>query len=86
MRKFTLSDIDNRSQYPRIRCVPTDLVDNPLWWHKRGLMQSKTGYGSKLTSSKMIHFNGRLRRIYHCIHGNAGVAFILHNKKWLIID
>lgn len=86
MKKFTLSDIDNSSQFPRIYVVPTDLVDNPLWWHKRGLMQTATGYGRKLTTSMMIHFNGRLRRIYCCIYSNAGSCYIIHNGQWLYID
>ena len=86
MKQFTLSDIDNSSQFPRIWCVPDDLVEKPLWWHKQGIMQIKHGYGRKLTSSKMIHFNGRLRRIYHCIYGNSGSAYIIHNGQWLYID
>ena len=86
MKQFTLSDIDNSSQFPRIYVEPTDLVEKPLWWHKRGLMQTATGYGRKLTTSKMIHFNGRLRRIYCCHYSNAGSCYIIHNKKWLYID
>jgi hypothetical protein len=37
--------------------------ERPLWYHLRGLMQTATGYGVKLTTPRMVRYNGRWRRI-----------------------
>lgn len=86
MRKFTLSDVDNKSSHPHIWAQPDELVEKPLWYHKRGLMQTRSGYGRKLTTDKMIHFNGRLRRIYCCVSGNSGSCYIIQDGKWIFIN
>jgi hypothetical protein len=52
------------------------IKDAPLWWQKQGLQQTTTGYGAKLTSSKMVFFRGKWRRIYITCYGNAGSAWI----------
>lgn len=53
-----------------------DLIYKPLPWQERGLMYTATGYGAKIPTSKVIHFEGRERRIYCTIYGNAGTAWI----------
>lgn len=55
--------------------------EEPLWFHKRGLMETATGYGRKLTSSKMVFWEGRWRRVYVCCYSNSGTAYILSKGK-----
>lgn len=86
MRKFTSDDLSNVSKHPQLYVEPNEFIEKPLWWHKRGLMQTRTGYGRKLTTEKMIHFNGRLRRVYACVQGNAGSCYIVHNGEWVFIN
>lgn len=63
---------------------PYELVERPLWWHKQGLQQTSSGYGSKLISSCCVKLaNGKLRRIYITCYSNAGSAWIVVNKKKL---
>lgn len=63
---------------------PTDeshIVEKPLWYHKRGLMQTASGYGSKLVTSKMLKVGKRLHRIYVVCYSNAGSAYIIRKGK-----
>ena len=65
---------------------PYEIIDKPLWWHKRGLSETASGYGKKLTSSKCIKLpDGRIRRIYVTIYSNIGTAWIILNKEQLIV-
>jgi hypothetical protein len=75
MKHFTPQDIVIGGYFPHIYTEPADLVERPLWHHKRGLSQTASGYGAKLASSRMIHFAGKLRRIYVTIYSNAGTAW-----------
>jgi hypothetical protein len=65
-----------------------EYVDRPLWWHKQGLQQTATGYGSKLTSSRCVKLSdGRIRRIYVTRYSNAGSAWItLGGQKLYLRD
>ncbi len=74
--------------YPTINYLddPYELVERPLWWHKQGLSQTATGYGSKLTSSRCVKLpNGKTRRIYITCYSNAGSAWITLNGKKLFL-
>jgi len=63
-----------------------ELVDRPLWWQKRGLSETATGYGSKLTSSRCVKLpDGKVRRVYITCYSNAGSAWITLNGKKLYI-
>jgi hypothetical protein len=56
---------------------PYELIDKPLEWQRRGLQQTATGYGSKLTSRRVVRLpDGRERRIYVTCYSNAGSAWI----------
>lgn len=54
------------------------MVDKPLWWHLRGLSQTASGYGRKLTSSRCVLLPGekRPRRIYVTCFSNCGTAWV----------
>jgi hypothetical protein len=52
----------------------------PLWYHRRGLSQTVSGYGKALTSPHVIRLaDGRTRRVYVTIYSNIGTA-------WVILD
>lgn len=63
-----------------------ELEDAPLWWHQHGLQQTQSGYGSKLTSSKVCKVAGVKRRVYVTQYSNAGTAWIVLGGKRIIID
>lgn len=63
-----------------------DLIDAPMWYHKRGLQQTASGYGRKLNSGKKYRFNGRLYRVYICQYSNSGTAYIIVNKEWIVLN
>jgi hypothetical protein len=60
----------------------------PLWWQKQGLMYSSTGYGRKIPTELMVRLpgNSRWRRVYVCCFSNAGTAYVLQGKDWIVID
>jgi len=63
-----------------------EVLERPLWWHKQGLSQTASGYGKKLTSSRMIKLdNGLVRRIYVTRYSNAGTAWVILVGQQLII-
>ena len=80
-RKFTAADIVDG----RIYADPTELIDRPLWWHLRNLSQTASGYGAKLTTRHCIDLDGKERRIYVTIYGNAGTAWITYKGARLVI-
>lgn len=56
--------------------------ESPLWWQKKGLQETATGYGRKLTTRYMAKFRGKWRRIYICQVSNAGTLYIGKPGKW----
>lgn len=59
--------------------------DSPLGFHKRGLSQTASGYGRKLTTPTMIKYKDRWRRIYCCIYSNSGTCYITAGKDWIVV-
>ena len=55
------------------------LYDFPLWWHEKGLQQTATGYGLKLTTRYKVLFAGKLRRVYCTQISNTG-------SLWVVVD
>lgn len=57
--------------------VELETIESPLWFHLKGLMQTATGYGSKLTTQYKVKYNNRLYRVYcHC-YSNCGSLYII---------
>lgn len=54
-----------------------------LWWQEKGLQQTATGYGRKLTTPYMVQWEGRWRRVYCCQFSNAGTLYIGKPGAWL---
>jgi hypothetical protein len=63
-----------------------DFIDAPMWYHKKGLMQTATGYGRKLNTGKKYLYNGRYYRVYCCIHSNSGTNYIIVKKEWICLN
>ena len=61
------------------------LIDAPLWFHKKGLSQTASGYGSKLTTPWKVEYRGRLYRIYCMCWSNSGTNYIISKGNRLII-
>jgi len=60
----------------------TELVTDMLPWQKRGLQETATGYGGKLTTTLKINFNDKLYRIYcTCYSNNGSCWFIAKGRK-----
>lgn len=69
----------------RIYASESQLIDSPLWYHTKNLMQTSTGYGSKLVTRNKIKLDNRLYRIYCICYSNAGTCYIIKNKEKIII-
>ncbi len=86
MKNFTDAHIVFRT-LPYIRVVyPTDLIHSPLAWQRRGLQETASGYGSKLTSEYKLSFNNRLYRVYHTCYGNTSSAYIIASKRRIYLS
>jgi len=67
-----------------VRYLPDEarVVRGPLlWWQKRGLMYTRSGYGSKIPTEYQVHWNNRIYRVYCGIYSNNGVMYILSKKQ-----
>ena len=71
---------------PRYKETDSHLVYSPLWWHERGLQQTASGYGRKLTTPYKVEHNGRLYRVYCVCFSNAGSLYILPGGERLYLD
>ena len=47
-----------------------------LDWQALGLMQTASGYGRRLTTTREVFYAGRWRRVYCCQFSNAGTCYI----------
>jgi hypothetical protein len=62
-----------------------DLISKPLWWQKRGLQETATGYGEKLTTEKMLRIGKRLYRVYCMCYSNSGSCYIISKGEKLFL-
>lgn len=65
---------------PRLT-IETEAIHAPLWWHKKGLMYTRSGYGRRIPTRYKVKHNNRLKRVYVCIFSNSGTAYIEQNGK-----
>ena len=61
----------------------SDWIDAPLPWQEKGLMETATGYGMKLTSTWKVKYRGRLYRVYYTCISNAASHWITRRGKKL---
>lgn len=55
----------------------------PLDWQNRGLQQTASGYGRKLTTSIVVRLEGekKTRRVYCTCYSNSGSLWIVLNGR-----
>ena len=70
----------------RITVNKEDLVYKPLWFHKKNLMQTSTGYGNNLKTEYMIKHGTRLCRVYYQCFSNSGTFYIKTKEGDIILD
>ena len=47
---------------------------------------SKTGYGDKIPTQRMVFIDNKWRRVYCRIYSNIGTCYVMINKERVIID
>lgn len=62
-----------------------EVIPNPLWWQKQGLMQTATGYGSKLLTHNMAKIGNRMYRIYAICISNCASLFVIVKGERLFL-
>lgn len=62
-----------------------DLVDCPLDWQKRGLQETASGYGNKLTTRYKVNYQGRMRRVYAVCYSNVASYYIFFRGEKLYL-
>jgi hypothetical protein len=72
-------------KYNKIYCDKEDLSINELSWQKRGMQETATGYGNKLTTRYMVNFEGRDYRVYSRCFSNNGTCYIITKKHGEIV-
>lgn len=53
-----------------------EVKEKPLPWQLAGLQYTASGYGARIPTRYMVRYNGRWRRVYCIIYGNAGTLFL----------
>lgn len=66
----------------RNETLTVDCKRSLLWWQERGLTETATGYGNRLTSQYVVRLNNRWRRVYICCYSNSGTAYIGKPGAW----
>lgn len=88
MTLFSNEDVDRSGTFPTIYLhnYYPQLVYAPLDWQKRGLHQTASGYGAKLTNSYKINYCGRLYRLYTTIWSNVGSTWFTVKGERIYIN
>lgn len=63
-----------------------DLIEAPMWFHKKGLQETPSGYGRRLNSGYKIMFNGRQYRCYVTIFSNSGTMWFKSKGTKIIVS
>ena len=67
----TVCEVDTVGYVPAAQCL--------LWWQAKGLSETRSGYGSRLTSTWMVKVHGRWRRVRTTLTGNGGLSYLKVN-------
>jgi hypothetical protein len=57
-----------------------------MWYHTRGLMQTATGYGSKLNTGKKALVGARAYRVYATCFSNCASLYIIIKGVKIYVD
>lgn len=58
--------------------VKTDVLP----WQAKGLQQTRTGYGRRLTTTRKVFIDGTWKRVYCVCFSNSGTCYTLTRGKW----
>ena len=93
MKNYTNEDIKETkdlngiiTKHIDIQNFNCDLYLEPLWFHKKNLMQTATGYGKALKTEYMIKFNNRKYRILNRCFSNIGCLYIKTKTSTIFIN
>lgn len=82
LKHFLQSDLQPWAGHQGLFAHDSELLYAPLPWQRKGLTQTATGYGAKLTTPNKINFEGKLYRLYLTCYSNAGsVWFTVKGNK-----
>lgn len=65
-----------------------EIIHRPLAWQEKGLQQTASGYGKRLTSRWCVKLpDNRMRRIYITQFSNAGSAWVMvRGVQYFLLD
>jgi hypothetical protein len=46
---------------------------------------TRSGYGRRIPTSRMVRLRGRWRRVYCCIYSNIGTCYVEQGKDWVVV-
>jgi hypothetical protein len=78
---LNISKTNWRYQMDKIWLDEVEVIEKPLRWHNLGLPKTRTGYGTKIETTKMVRFNNRNYRIYADCYSNVATCYILVKGK-----
>ena len=58
-----------------------DIKEDLLWWQKRGLQYTTSGFGRKIPTQYKVRHNNRWKRVYYWILSNSGILFVMNKGK-----
>jgi len=61
-------------------------ISEPLWWQLKGLQQTQSGYGSKISTQYKVKHEGRWKRVYCRIFSNSGTLYVLKKGERVIVS
>lgn len=71
----------------RLKCCGPAVMVRELWWQKRGLSYTATGYGAKIPTRYMVRtIDQKWRRVYCAIFSNVGTTYVMHGKQKTIVE
>ena len=71
MKKYCLSSLKEYGRVKETECPKSN---------------SKTGYGDKIPTQRMVFIDNKWRRVYCRIYSNIGTCYVMINKERVIID
>lgn len=86
MKEYTTKDITDGGAIVCCQDFREDLIDAPLWFHKKGLQETASGYGSKLTTRFKIRFEKKDYRVYCTLFSNSGSSWFKVKGKKIFVN
>ena len=59
----------------------SSVKEAPLWFHVRGLMQTASGFGSRLKTTYKVLDGKKWKRVYCICYSNVGSTYIITGGK-----